>query len=111
MHQDNKHSVCFFLDDFVSIGKLKALPATMPYFRGYKIRLFLIASSSFEIDHVYGSDAQALMSNCPYKIYFTGCADHVIEKDQQVLVVEHMEPVISKKFVYYEDNQMKNKIT
>jgi type IV secretion system protein VirD4 len=111
MHQDNKHSVCFVLDDFISIGKLRTLSTTMPYFRGYKIRLFLIASSSFEIDHVYGSDAQALMSNCPYKICFMGCTTYAIRKDQQILVIEHTEPVISKKFIYYEDNQMKNKIT
>ena len=114
MHQESKHSVCFFLDDFPSIGKMEAFANQMPYFRGYKIRLLLIAPSVYEIENVYGSEGLQLIDNCPYKICFSGdCGFHdhdFIPKDHQILSINSDEPILSKKFIYYEDKEMSDRV-
>jgi type IV secretion system protein VirD4 len=114
MMPDNKNSVCFFLDDFPSIGKMQTLSGAMAYFRGYKIRLFLIASNISEIEKIYGDE---VVDNCPIKIGFAASVDedywseiYNIEKNQQILSISGEKPLISKKFLYYEDEGMKKLI-
>jgi type IV secretion system protein VirD4 len=115
MLPENNHSVCFFLDDFPSIGRMEKFVSFMPYFRGYKIRLFLIASGISEIEKIYGDE---LVDNCPIKIGFAaGGEDHYwseiynLEKDQQILSIIGEEPLISKKFLYYEDEEIKKRLS
>ncbi len=133
---DDKGGVCLIMDDFNSIGRIDLFKSTMPYLRGYRIKLFLISSNIELIEAVYGeADARSMMSCCAYKIAFTAddyenankisklCIDRSEHEElmswekimnlpatSQILLRDHMQPIISNKYVYHEEDEMKQKI-
>lgn len=63
--------VCLLMDEFYSVGKLEMFTSCLPYFRGYKIKLFLISSNIGKIEEVYGeNETKNIISDCPCKIAF-----------------------------------------
>jgi type IV secretion system protein VirD4 len=68
-YNDKNGGVCLFMDEFYSIGKSEMLASAMPYLRGYKIKLFLIASDIERMENVYEENgASAIISDCASKI-------------------------------------------
>ncbi len=128
--------VCLFIDEFYSIGKLDMLTSCMPYFRGYKIKLFLISSDLQRIEKFYGKyDTQNIISDCSVKIAFAAnnyeTANRIsqmsIDKvtnteliswqeiinlpyDLQIIIKDNEQPIISKKTIYYRNIEMTKKI-
>jgi type IV secretion system protein VirD4 len=112
------------------------LASAMPYFRGYKIKLFLITSDIEGIENVYGENgASAIISDCSSKIFFAAksfktankisqtCLDKSknvellswqevagLAPDLQIIAIDGEQPIISKKVFYYEDEEMKKRI-
>ena len=135
-YNDKNGGICLFMDEFYSTSKLEILASAMPYFRGYKIKLFLIASDIERIENVYGENgASAIISDCATKIFFASksfktankiskiCLDKVknleilswqeinnLGLDLQIIARDGEQPIISKKVFYYEDEEMKNRI-
>lgn len=135
-YNDKNGGICLFMDEFYSIGKLEILASAMPYFRGYKIKLFLITSDIERIENVYGENgASAIISDCDTKIFFAAksvktankisqiCLDKSknleliswqeamnLASDSQIITRDREQPIISKKVFYYEDEEMKKKI-
>lgn len=135
-YSDKNGGVCLFMDEFYSIGKSEMLTSAMPYFRGYKIKLFLIASDIERIENVYGENgASAIISDCASKIFFAAksfktankisqiCLDKFknleilswqeinnLSLDLQIIARDGEPPIISKKVFYYEDEEMKKRI-
>ena len=135
-YNDKNGGVCLFMDEFYSIGKSEMLASSMPYFRGYKIKLFLIASDIERIENVYGENgSSAIISDCASKIFFAAKSFKTANKisqicldksknapllswqeiinlipDSQIIARDGEEPIISKKVFYYEDEEMKKKI-
>jgi len=135
-YNDKNGGVCLFMDEFYSTSKLEILASAMPYFRGYKIKLFLIASDIERIENVYGENgASAIISDCATKIFFASksfktankisqtCLDksknleilswqeiNNLGLDLQIIARDGEQPIISKKVFYYEDEEMKNRI-
>ena len=135
-YNDKNGGVCLFMDEFYSIGKLEMLASAMPYFRGYKIKLFLITSDIERIENVYGENgASAIISDCASKIFFAAksfktankisqiCLDKSknvellswqeasnLAPDLQIIAIDGEQPIISKKVFYYEDEEMKKRI-
>ncbi|WP_417905039.1 type IV secretory system conjugative DNA transfer family protein [Candidatus Tisiphia endosymbiont of Micropterix aruncella] len=135
-HGKENGGVCLFIDEFYSIGKLKMFTSCMPYFRGYKIKLFLIATDFWKIEKIYGkADSQNIITNCVSKIAFSSndyktankisqiCLDRTkniellswqeiinLPSDLQIILRNHEQPIISKKIFYYNDEKMKKKL-
>ncbi len=135
-HNDKNGGVCLFMDEFYSTSKSEMLASAMPYFRGYKIKLFLIASDIERIENVYGENsASAIISDCDTKIFFAAksfktankisqiCQDKSknvemlswqevmnLGSDSQIILINGEQPIISKKVFYYEDEEMKKRI-
>ena len=135
-YNDKNGGMCLFMDEFYSIGKSEMLASSMPYFRGYKIKLFLIASDIERIENVYGENGScAIISDCASKIFFAAksfktankisqiCLDkskdleliswqevNNLGSDSQIITRDGEQPIISKKVFYYEDEEMKKKI-
>jgi len=135
-YSDKNGGVCLFMDEFYSIGKSEMLASAMPYFRGYKIKLFLISSDIERIENVYGeSVASAIISDCNSKIFFAAknfrtankisqtCLDKSknpsllswqevlgLAPDLQIIAIDGEQPIISKKVFYYEDEEIKKRI-
>ena len=135
-YNDKNGGICLFMDEFYSIGKLEMLASAMPYFRGYKIKLFLITSDIERIENVYGENgASAIISDCASKIFFAAksfktankisqiCLDksknvellswqevNNLGSDSQIINRDGEQPIISKKVFYYKDEEMKKRI-
>ena len=135
-YNDKNSGICLFMDEFYSIGKSEMLASAMPYFRGYKIKLFLITSDIERIENVYGENgASAIISDCASKIFFAAksfktankisqiCLDKSknvellssqevvkLAPDLQIITIDGEPPIISKKVFYYEDEGIKNRI-
>ncbi len=101
----------------------------MPYLRGYKIKLFLIAADFPRIEKVYReNDALCIASDCSFKVAFAPndyktadylsriCLDESLRQtinlpsDSQIILMDKGRPIISKKVFYYKDAEMKKKI-
>ena len=135
-YNDKNGGICLFMDEFYSTSKLEILASAMPYFRGYKIKLFLITSDFERIENVYGENgASSIISDCSSKIFFAAksfktankisqtCLDksknleilswqeiNNLGLDLQIIARDGEQPIISKKVFYYEDEEMKNRI-
>lgn len=135
-YNDKNGGICLFMDEFYSIGKSEMLASAMPYFRGYKIKLFLITSDIERIENVYGETcASAIISDCSSKIFFAAksfktankisqtCLDKSknvellswqevagLAPDLQIIAIDGEQPIISKKVFYYEDEEIKKRI-
>jgi type IV secretion system protein VirD4 len=128
--------VCLFMDEFYSVGKLDKFVSCMPYFRGYKIKLFLITSDIERIEKIYGKiDTNSIISDCSTKIAFAARSYETANKisqifldqsgntkslswekivtlnsDLQIILRDDEKPIISKKLFYYKDEEIKKKI-
>lgn len=135
-YNDKNGGICLFMDEFYSIGKSEMLASAMPYFRGYKIKLFLIASDIERMENVYGENgSSAIISDCASKIFFAAKSFKTANKisqicqgksknleliswqevnnlgsDSQIINRDGEQPIISKKVFYYEDEEVKKKI-
>lgn len=135
-YNDKNGGICLFMDEFYSIGKSEMLASAMPYFRGYKIKLFLIASDIERMENVYEENgASAIISDCASKIFFAAKSFKTANKisqicqgkskntpilswqevnnlgsDLQIIAIDGEQPIISKKVFYYEDEEMKKRI-
>jgi len=135
-YNDKNGGVCLFMDEFYSLGKLEMMAAAVYYFRGYKIKLFLIAADIESIENVYGENsASAIISDCDTKIFFAAksfktankisqiCIDKSknleliswqeamnLSMDSQIILRNGEQPIISKKVFYYADEAVKKKI-
>ena len=135
-YNDENGGVCLFMDEFYSLGKLEMMAAAVSYFRGYKIKLFLIAADIESIENVYGENgASAIISDCDTKIFFAAksfkTANNISQlclnksnnleliswqeamnlvSNSQIIWRNREQPIISKKVFYYEDEEVKKKI-
>ncbi len=135
-YNDKNGGICLFMDEFYSIGKSEMLASAMPYLRGYKIKLFLIASDIERMENVYEENgASAIISDCASKIFFAAKSFKTANKisqicqgksknleliswqevnnlgsDSQIINRDGEQPIISKKVFYYEDEEMKKRI-
>ncbi len=135
-YNDKNGGICLFMDEFYSIGKSEMLASAMPYFRGYKIKLFLIASDIERMENVYGENgSSAIISDCASKIFFAAkslktankisqiCLDKSknleliswqeamnLAPDSQIILRDGKQPILAKKVFYYEDEEVKKKI-
>lgn len=126
--------VTVILDEFCTIGKLEKY--LFGYLRGYKVRLFNIASDIGQIEEVYGKNvASSIISDCDFKIFFASkdhktaqyvsllCLDKNTDKeclssaevmnlhqDSQIILLDKEQPIICKKMKYYEDEDLKRRI-
>ncbi len=126
--------VTLILDDFCTLGKLESY--AFGYLRGYKVRLFAIASSIQDIEELYGeSDASSIISDCSFKIFFGAndfkTAKHIsylcldkkenkeimpwqeimnLPQDLQIVLTEKDQLLILKKMKYHEDEALKKRI-
>ena len=135
-YSEKNIGICLYMDDICSVGKLELFKSCIPYFRGYKIKLFLITSDIEQIEKTYGeADAQGIISTCAFKIAFAAndyktakkisqmCIDRAkntellswqqiinLSPDSQIILQNHEQPILSKKTFYYEDEEVKKKI-
>jgi type IV secretion system protein VirD4 len=63
--------VLFLMDEFPTLGKMEQFLAGIAYFRGYRVRLFLIVQDTQQLKGAYDdSGMNSFLSNSTYRITF-----------------------------------------
>jgi type IV secretion system protein VirD4 len=142
------------MDEFPTLGKMEQFKSGIAYFRGYRVRLFLIIQDTQQLKGTYeDAGMNSFLSNSTYRITFAAnnyetanlisqlCGNKTVEqtsynkpiffdlnvstrtqnvskvqralllpqeviqlpRDDQIVLIESMPPIRSKKIKYYED--------
>jgi type IV secretion system protein VirD4 len=68
---EEKFGVLMLMDEFPTLGKMEQFQAGIAYFRGYKVRLFLIIQDTEQLKGIYEeSGMNSFLSNSTYRITF-----------------------------------------
>lgn len=66
-----KFGVLMMMDEFPTLGKMEQFQAGIAYFRGYRVRLFLIIQDTEQLKGIYEeSGMNSFLSNSTYRITF-----------------------------------------
>lgn len=66
------YGVMFMLDEFPTLGKMEQFMTGIAYFRGYKVRLFLIIQDTEQLKGIYEeSGMNSFLSNSTYRVTFS----------------------------------------
>ena len=66
-----KYSVMFLLDEFPTLGKMEIFQSSIAYFRGYRVKLFLIVQDTQQLKSIYEeSGMNSFLSNCMFRISY-----------------------------------------
>jgi len=152
--KEEPYGVMFLLDEFPTLGKMEQIKAGIAYFRGYRVRLFLIIQDTQQLKGTYEeAGMNSFLSNSTFRITFAAnnyetanlisqlCGNKTIEqisssrpkffdlnpatrtqnvsaaqralllpqeviqlpRDEQIVLIESMPPIRSKKIFYYKD--------
>ncbi len=68
---DEKHGVLFMMDEFPTLGEMNQFKYGIAYFRGYKVRLFLIIQDTEQLKDIYEeAGMNSFLANSTYRITF-----------------------------------------
>jgi len=69
--KDEPFGVLFILDEFPTLGKMDSFMTGIAYFRGYRVRLFLIIQDTQQLKGIYEeSGMNSFLSNSTYRVTF-----------------------------------------
>ena len=69
--KDEPYGVMFLMDEFPTLGKMEQFKAGIAYFRGYRVRLFLIIQDTQQLKGTYEeAGMNSFLSNSTYRITF-----------------------------------------
>lgn len=68
---NEKFGILMLMDEFPTLGKMEQFLAGIAYFRGYKVRLFLIIQDTEQLKGIYEENGMnSFLSNSTYRITF-----------------------------------------
>lgn len=68
---EEKYGVLFLMDEFPTLGKMEQFLSGIAYFRGYKVKLFLVIQDTQQLKSAYeDSGMNSFLSNSTYRITF-----------------------------------------
>ena len=69
--RDEKYGVLMMMDEFPTLGEMKGFLSGIAYFRGYRVRLFLIIQDTEQLKAAYkAAGMNSFLSNSKYRITF-----------------------------------------
>jgi type IV secretion system protein VirD4 len=69
---DEPHGVMFMMDEFPSLGEMPQFQIGIAYFRGYRVKLFLIVQDTQQLKGIYEeAGMNSFLSNSYYRITFS----------------------------------------
>ncbi|RTK93104.1 MAG: type IV secretion system protein VirD4 [Rickettsiales bacterium] len=69
--KEEPYGVMFLMDEFPTLGKMEQFKAGIAYFRGYRVRLFLIIQDTQQLKGTYEeAGMNSFLSNSTYRITF-----------------------------------------
>jgi len=69
--KEDKYGVMFVMDEFPTLGKMEQFQTGIAYFRGYKVRLFLIIQDTEQLKGTYEeAGMNSFLANAKYRVTF-----------------------------------------
>jgi type IV secretion system protein VirD4 len=69
--KDEPFGVMFMMDEFPSLGEMPQFQVGIAYFRGYRVKLFLIVQDTQQLKGIYEeAGMNSFLSNCYYRVTF-----------------------------------------
>ena len=69
--KDEPYGVMFMMDEFPSLGEMPQFQVGIAYFRGYRVKLFLIVQDTQQLKGIYEeAGMNSFLSNCFYRVTF-----------------------------------------
>ena len=69
---DEPHGVIFMMDEFPSLGEMPQFQVGIAYFRGYRVKLFLIVQDTQQLKGIYEeAGMNSFLSNSYYRVTFS----------------------------------------
>jgi type IV secretion system protein VirD4 len=69
--KDEPHGVLFMMDEFPTLGEMEQFKTGIAYFRGYRVKLFLIVQDTQQLKGIYeDAGMNSFLSNSAYRITF-----------------------------------------
>lgn len=69
---DEPHGVMFMMDEFPSLGEMPQFEVGIAYFRGYRVKLFLIVQDTQQLKGIYEeAGMNSFLSNSYYRVTFS----------------------------------------
>jgi type IV secretion system protein VirD4 len=69
--KDEPHGVLFMMDEFPSLGEMPQFQVGIAYFRGYRVKLFIITQDTQQLKGIYEeAGMNSFLSNSYYRITF-----------------------------------------
>lgn len=69
---DEKYGVLFMMDEFPSLGEMPQFQVGIAYFRGYRVKLFLIVQDTQQLKGIYEeAGMNSFLSNSYYRVTFS----------------------------------------
>jgi len=69
--KDEPHGVMFMMDEFPSLGEMPQFQVGIAYFRGYRVKLFLIVQDTQQLKGIYEeAGMNSFLSNSYYRVTF-----------------------------------------
>jgi type IV secretion system protein VirD4 len=70
--KDEPYGVLFVMDEFPTLGEMKAFQTGIAYFRGYRVKLFLITQDTQQLKGIYeDAGMNSFLSNSYYRVTFS----------------------------------------
>ena len=68
---DEKYGVLFLMDEFPTLGKMEQFLSGIAYFRGYKVKLFLVVQDTQQLKGAYeDTGMNSFLSNSTYRVTY-----------------------------------------
>jgi len=69
--KDEPHGVMYLMDEFPTLGEMKQFQTGIAYFRGYRVKLFLIVQDTQQLKGIYeDAGMNSFLSNSYYRITY-----------------------------------------
>jgi len=95
---EDKYGVMFMLDEFPTLGKMEQFKTGIAYFRGYKVRLFLIVQDTEQLKDIYeAAGMNSFLSNATFRITFAANNVQTAELISKMVGNKTVEQVSSNK--------------
>lgn len=83
---DEKIGVLFMMDEFPTLGNMSIFKQGIAYFRGYKVRLFLIIQDTEQLKDIYEeAGMNSFLANATYRITFAANTYSTAEMISQII--------------------------
>lgn len=102
---DEKCGVMFMMDEFPTLGKMEQFMSGIAYFRGYKVRLFLIVQDTEQLKGIYEDHGMnSFLSNSTYRITFSANNVETAELISKMVGNKTVEQISANKPKFFDMN-------